>query len=257
MKSNDLSGVRVLFLLILMMKVFLIFLFSSQLSSEFFTPFVLSSISHETNPWQYYFENNLNIDAFPYHSLMLYILYPFACIINLTGIESFLKIPSLLADVGILLFLFKSFPHKEKSILLYYFLNPIIIYAIYVHSQLDLIPTALFIWSIYFLMSKRYTFSSILLSFSLATKFHIIVVLPLILFYLYKTTSLKNIYKYLFVVIIIFFILDLPFLFSDGFINMVLFNHRQSLIFDSFYSIGEIKLLLPVAAILSVYMHFF
>ncbi|MGJ0457058.1 hypothetical protein NG782_10200 [Aliarcobacter cryaerophilus] len=245
------------FKLILIIKVFILFLFSSQYNDELFFGFVNSLLTKDLNPWEYYLNNNLNLDAFPYHPLMLFILYPFAIVANSIEMHSLFKIPLILSDIAILFVLLKLFPNRQKVTYIYYFLNPIIIYAIYIHSQLDIIPTAILVWSIYFLVLKRYIYSSVCLGLSLATKFHIIVALPLIVFYLYKTTNLKIIGKYIFISLSIFLIFDLPFLFSEGFQQMVLFNHKQALLFDSFYNIGELKLLLPVATILSVYMHFF
>lgn len=140
---------------------------------------------------------------------------------------------------------------------LFYFLNPIIIYAIYIHSQLDIIPIAFLVWSIYFLIQKNYKISAFIFGLALATKFHIVVALPLILFYLYKSDTIKEIILFIFISFFILILLDFPFLFSDGFISMVVLNQKQSLLFDSFYHIGDVKLLLPIAAILSIYMHFF
>lgn len=254
-RISNLYNFFIVFLLVI--KLIVLFIFSSQYSLNLFLPFSKIFVETNVNPWEYYYNNFLDINAFPYHSMMLYILAPFVFLSKIIGIESIFKIPLLVADLGILIFLLKVFPHKEKNIYLYYFFNPVIIYAIYIHSQLDIIPTALLVWAIYFLISKRYIISSIILGLALATKFHIVIAIPLILFYLYKTTSSKELVKYLIISISIFLFLDLPFLFSEGFQQMVLFNHKQSLLFDSFYNIGELKLLLPVAAILSVYMHFF
>lgn len=241
----------------ILLKIFLLFLLNSELNSIYFLNFCKEFSIVIPNPWQYYLENNLNLDIFPYHALMLYIFAPFSYISNILELNGLFKIPLLVADLGIFVFLIKVFPNKEKNIYIYYFFNPVIIYAIYIHSQLDIIPTALLVWAIYFLIFKRYAISSIVFGLALATKLHIIIALPLILFYLYKMVNIKLLFKYLIISISIFFILDLPFLFSEGFHQMVLFNHKQSLLFDSFYNIGELKLLLPVAAILSVYMHFF
>ncbi|MCV6608589.1 MAG: hypothetical protein OIF32_10275 [Campylobacterales bacterium] len=92
---------------------------------------------------------------------------------------------------------------------------------------------------------------------AIATKLHILVVIPLLFFYILKTHSIKESLKSIYTPLLILLILDSPFLFSDGFINMVLLNSKQSLLFDSYYQIGTIKLLLPVTAILLVYFHFF
>ena len=238
-------------------KLFLLFLFSSQYSSELFYPFLNSLSFDNLNPWQYYYEKNL-IDSFPYHGLMLLLLAPFAFLGEfIGGSGSFLKIPLLVADLGILFVLLKLFPHKEKKIYLFYFLNPIVLYAIYIHSQLDIIPTALLFIAIYFLTLQKLRTSALFFGFALATKFHVIIALPLVLFYLYKKFQLSLAVKYLAISLLVLVAFDLPFIFSDGFIHMVLLNPKQSLLFDTFYNIGSVKLLLPVAAILMVYFHFF
>ena len=73
----------------------------------------------------------MNLHAFPYHSLMLLILTPFALLSDFFNIEALFKIPLLFADLAILFVLLKSFPFKKKEVYFYYFLNPIIIYSIF------------------------------------------------------------------------------------------------------------------------------
>jgi uridine kinase len=188
---------------------------------------------------------------------MLFVLCPFAILSKLLHFEALFKVPLLFADLGILYVLLKSFPNKEKSVYLFYFLNPIIIYAIYIHSQLDIIPTALLLYGIYLLMINKFNYSSLVFGLALATKIHIIIALPLIFFYLYKIKNIKIAFKYVLASLIVFLLFDLPYLFSEGFIKMVLLNPKQSLLFDSFYSIGSVRILLPIAAIFMIYLHFF
>lgn len=239
------------------LKILLIFSFSSEYSRDLFYPFLISWSFENINPWESFYEKNL-LDFFPYHGLMLLLLAPFAFLDELVwGGAYLIKIPLLIADLGILFTLLKLFPHKENNIYLYYFFNPIVIYSIYIHSQLDIIPTALLFISIYYLTLQKLRASSLFFGLALATKFHIVISLPLILFYIYKKFELKNAVKYFAISLITLAIFDLPFLFSDGFMQMVLLNPKQTLLFDTFYNIGSVKLLLPVAAILIVYFHFF
>lgn len=237
----------------IILKICLIFIFSSQYSNRLFYPFLSSLSFQHLNPWEYYFVNHLNLDAFPYHGLMLFILKPFVFI----GNGFFLKLPLLIADIGVLYILLKLFPHKTNDVYLFYFFNPIVIYAIFIHSQLDIIPTALLFASIYLLTLQKLRYSALFFGLALATKFHVIIALPLILFYLYKNNNTKSGIKYFLITISALLLFDLPFIFSDGFIHMVLMNPKQSLLFDTFYNIGSVRLLLPVAAILMVYFHFF
>ena len=246
-----------LFFTLLFLKLLILLSFSSSYSSELFYPFLTSFSLENINPWQSYYEQGL-LDAFPYHGFMLFLLAPFAILGDVIGgFEFFLKIPLLIADLGILFILFKIYPNKEKKIYIFYFLNPIIIYAIYMHSQLDIIPTALFFAAIYFLTLQRIKISALFFGLALATKFHVVIAIPLVIFYLYKKFPIVEGFKYIFIILLILLIFDLPFVFSDGFIQMVLLNSKQSLLFDTYYNIGSLKILLPVAVILTVYFHFF
>lgn len=243
--------------LTIVIKILLLVFFSSELNKQLFFPFVNTLVEFGVNPWQYYLEHGLHLDAFPYHAMMLYLLYPFSLVSHLIGVDFIFKIPLVLADLGIFYILLKIFPNKKKKVFIFYFCNPIVIYAIYIHSQLDIIPMALLMYGLYLLNQKKLIFSAIMVGFALATKLHILIALPLIVFYIYKIENFILAVKYFIISIAVLLTIDLPFLFSDGFINMVLLNQKQSLIFDSFYQIGEIKLLLPIASILMVYFHFF
>ncbi|WP_167365467.1 uridine kinase [Flavobacterium phragmitis] len=246
------------FKVIVFVKIALLFLFSSAYNDALFQPFLKAFIDNKfVNPWQFYFEHNLNLDSFPYHSFMLLVLTPFSYLSALLNIGMIFKMPLFLADLGILYLLLKFFPSKSNRVYIFYFLNPIVIYSIYIHAQLDIIPTALLLYSIYLLTLNKNRYSAIILGLALATKFHIIIALPLILFYLHKTNKILEIYKYFAISLSVFLFLDLPFLFSEGFMQMVLLNPKQSLIFNSFYHIGAVKILLPIASILLVYFHFY
>lgn len=248
---------------IIFIKLLILGLFSSAYMDMLFFPFTDYFVQNGDNPWQYYYLHNLNLDSFPYHGLMLYILSPFMLLINFFGIENQLvvnlifKLPLLLADMSLLVTLLRLFPSKEKNVILFYFLNPIILYAIYIHSQLDIIPMAFLMLGIYFISTERLRYSALFVGLALATKLHILIALPLLLFYLFKQYSFKEVITYVFITLGTLLLLDLPFIFSDGFIYMVLMNPKQSLLFDSYYKIGKLELLLPISSILMVYFHFF
>jgi uridine kinase len=244
-----------IFIYTLVFKIILAYLFSSQYSSELFLPF-LQSISYQNwNPWQSYYEKGI-LDSFPYHGLMLLLLTPFAFLGELIGLGEFtIKIPLLIADLIILVILFKLIPNKENKIIFFYFLNPIIIYSTYIHSQLDIIPTMLLFSSIYFLTTQKKRLSSILFGMAVATKIHVVIAMPLIALQLYKKFSLFEVIKYFLLSIILVLFFDSPFILSDGFFYMVIANPKQSLLFDTFYNIGSLKLLFPIAIIFLIYFH--
>jgi uridine kinase len=248
---------------IIVLKVIIMGIFTSEYSLILFRPFVSVFTEANLNPWQYYLENGLNLDAFPYHSLMLYLLTPSMFLIKHLNIDNIIisnlifKLPLLVADLVILFAFLKLFPLKKRKVFIYYFCNPIIIYAIYIHSQLDIIPMALLFLGIYSLTLDKLRQSALLIGLALATKLHILVALPLLFFYLIRKHKINDVIIYFSIVIGVFIFLDFPFAFSEGFQQMVLFNPKQSLLFDSYLNIGKLKFLLPIASIVMVYIHFF
>lgn len=157
------TKVRYWFLTIFSLKIILLFLFSSDYMLKLFIPFVGHFLSNFDNPWQYFYKNTTGVE-FPYSPLMLYILSFFYLPVQVFNVQysclqSFvLKIPTLISDLLITFLLIKSFPNKLKEILIFYFACPIIIYAAYMHSQLDLIPTAILFLSFYFLKKQNLFF---------------------------------------------------------------------------------------------------
>ena len=241
----------------IILKIILAFLFSSQYSSELFLPFLNSASLVNWNPWQLYYEKGI-LDAFPYHGLMFFLLVPFAFLGELLGSSGFLiKLPLIIADLSILIVLLKLLRNYEKRVLFYYFLNPIIIYGTYIHSQLDIIPTAFLFASIYFLTVQKIRTSSVFFGLAIVTKIHVVVALPLIAYYIYQKFSTLEVFKYFVLSTVIALFFDFPFIFSDGFFYMVITNPKQSLLFDSFYNIGSLSLLFPIAIIVLVYLHLF
>lgn len=256
----DRAGLFVLSICFL--KVISLGVFSSAYSNNLFKPFLDTFISGELNPWEYYYQNGLTQDAFPYHGLMLGIhiipaLIGEFFIFNGAAYNMLFKVPLLLGDLLLYSTMVKMFPSSKRAILILYFLNPIVFYAIYVHSQLDIIPTALLVSSIYYLTKGRIRLSAIILGFALATKFHVLVVIPLLIMFVYKTNSLKNSILFSTIPFIVLLLFDLPFIFSDGFLKMVIFNPKQSLLFDSFYDVGTLRIYLPILSIFFIYFHFF
>ena len=250
--------------IILLSKLFLLAIFSSEYSLNLFLPFVNTFLEGHFNPWQYYYNHNLNLNSFPYHGLMLYILSVPSILINILNITSptpllnfIFKFPLFIADITIFFILLKLFVNKQNKIILFYLLNPIIIYSTYIHSQLDIIPIALLLVSLYFLVKNKLFYFSLFLGLALSTKLNILIVIPLLFVYLMKQYGSKKALSFILILFTVLFLCDLPYLFSNGFLEMVLFNSKQSLLFDSYYIIGNLKLLLPVAAISTVYLHFF
>ncbi len=250
---------------ILFIKLVLLMLFTSEQSSTLYYPFVSFFTDTFQNPWQYYIDNNLNIDAFPYQPLVLYFFALLTFPLNFLGLDNyyivnlFFKLPLFLADIGIFILLLKVYSRDSDKVLLFYFFNPVIIYSIYILSLPEIIPTALLFLSIFYLYIKKSIYkSAIVLGFTLATSFNFIIALPLIILYIYKVhSSFKKLFTYLVIVLAILLFWDLPYLFSDGFVKMVILNKMQFIFFDTYFPIGQMKLYVSLFAFSFVYYLFY
>lgn len=191
-------------------------LFTSEQSSTLYYPFVSFFTDTFQNPWQYYIDNSLNIDAFPFQPLVLYFFALFKFPLNFFGLDNyyiinlFFKFPLFLADIGIFILLLKVYSRDSDKVLLFYFFNPVIIYSIYILSLPEIIPTALLFLSIFYLYIKKSIYkSAIVLGFTLATSFNFIIALPLIIVYIYKVhSSFKKLFTYLVIVLAILLFWD-------------------------------------------------
>ena len=250
------------FFIITFFKILILGLFSSGYSNELFKPFVEHYINNNGNPWDYYY--NLNeYKQFPYPPLMLYILSGFYSPFIYLGIKQiffsnlFFKLPLLFCDTIIYTILCKTYTNNINKVLLFYSLSPIIIYSTYIHSQLDIIPTSILFISIFLLNKKKYLLSSLFLGLALSTKFHILASIPLFVIYQYKNTNIKQTLYFIFIPILVFIFVILPYTDTEGFQNLVLFNKEQSFLTKVYLSIIDLKLFItPLILILIIFKFF-
>lgn len=250
--------------ILILFKISLTILFSSDYLHKLFFPFVADFILLGGNPYQRYIANNPDfiISPFPYPPLMLYLHSIFVKLYLLIGVDSILlknflfKIPSLFADFLITYLLLKNYKGKEYLVIIFYFFSPILIYAIFMHSQLDLIPTALFFLSVYLVLENKTFTGAVILGLGLSTKFHIFTGLPLLGIYILKRNGFLKSILFTIIPIFIYLVISYPFLFSEGYIRLVLSNAKQAQIYDVVYSIGNLKIILPVLALSIIYIRF-
>ncbi|TVM32229.1 hypothetical protein DQK91_15200 [Oceanidesulfovibrio marinus] len=245
----------------LVVKLLLMALFSSAYQDDLFIPFVKHFLDTLDNPWQYFYVNPSGVE-FPYHPLMLYVLSlcyaPYNAMASSTSAlgNIFFQLPTIVADTAIFYLLARIFPRRVLEIIGLYFLSPILLYAAYMHSQIDIIPTALLFYSVYKLVQNKFDTSALLYGAAICTKFHVVAALPLALIYLLKNNGLQSAVRYIGIIALVYLIVCFPYLTSDGFMNLVLANRKQSLIFSSVYEIGSMRIYLPVLAMLLIYSRF-
>lgn len=250
------------FALVVVLKIILMASFSSGYMSELFVPFVKHFVQTFDNPWDFFYQTTSQRDQFPYPPLMLFLEAFFCLPLQVFGWDNtfltnfFMKLPTLLSDILIARLLIAMFPTRVNKVFWFYFLSPVILYACYMHSQLDLIPTAILFSSAFLLRKHSSARAAVLMGLALATKTHVAAAFPLFLVYIYRNQ--KPISTAMFSIIaaltMLFFLY--PYLDSPGFQALVLHNPKQSQIFESHFDIGSMQIFLPVFAVFMAYGRF-
>ena len=263
--KKKLSKFQVFIISMMLLKIILSGLFSSDYQNILFMKFIngfLTELKNGNllNPYEL-FSNEVAL--FPYPPVMFMIEFVGGALSSLFSnifIKNILfKLPNLVFDLLGLHFLMKMFPNKRRQVGMLYFASPIIIYSIYMHGQLDIIPTVFLIGSLYYLVEKKRHNKFILFLFlSLASKLHILAIIPILFIYILKKEgvwiAIKDITLTLFLTVSVI----LPFLDkSGGFVNMVLLNKEQNGITSLFWEYSTTKVYLAILAIVLIYLRAF
>ena len=239
-------------------------IFSSDYQNKMFEPFLQEFVRHPLqNPFQTYYEAGTEIN-FPYPPVMLLIMSVSEelCLL-LPGLPVFLhnilfKLPLLVMDCIVFRKLCLSFPEKRIAVVLVYFASPVILYATYMHSQLDIVPMTFLFLSLLYLASaqtkRNFLLSAVFLSLSLLSKLHILAIVPMIAIYILKRKSLSSAASYCIAVIGMTVAGILPF-YGHGFIHGVFMNSAQSALFGLYFSYGRLNLYISLTAVVLIYFY--
>lgn len=269
MEKNYQKYLRAAIIVGVLFKLLLMGFFSSDYQDMMFIPFVQCFLGGK-NPYQFYYDNAL-LPSFPYPPVMLFLECIGGIFITFfSGLPVFFrnlifKLPILLMDLCGLYFMLRISKDKRKYILVLYFLSPIILYASYMHGQLDIIPTVFLVGALYYLSemgaaaqkARVFEWKFILFfSLALASKFHIVAALPLFFLYIFKRKGWKKAVYMTGLPVLLTIAVVLPF-WGSGFSNMVLFNREQQVIDNVYLNYGNAHLLLSVLVLLVLYFQAF
>ncbi len=168
-------------------------LLGSHFATRWFAPFVAEWVHHPLrDPWATFFARGEPL-AFPYGPGMLAALaipwLPTALFHVDPGSPLgllLLRLPLLAADLTICLLLQRWLRVHVRDVVLAYWLSPLVLYATYVHGQLDLIPTALLCLTLHLLFERRIVAGALVAGAALATKAHLLIAIPFALVFLYR-----------------------------------------------------------------------
>ena len=260
-KLKCISKFKVFIVVVAVLKLILMGLYSSDYQDKLFIPFVLDFVSNGGNVYERFYQNGIT-NAFPYPIMMLLIqsipgmLIEAFNIGNTFLINFIFKIPSFILDLVCLYFLTSIFGEKRRYVAVFYYASPIIIYAVYMHGQLDLIPTVIMLICICVLASKwkyRLIIGIIFTIIALLCKFHILAVIPVVVFYLFNREGLKKSIIYVVGIVAGVILGVLPVL-SEGFTNCVLLNSEQGVLTEVVFNFATVQMYIPIAAVLIVYL---
>lgn len=247
--------------MIVTVKMILMGLFSSDYQDIMFVPFVDNFLSGH-NSYEYYYQNG-NIRSFPYFPFMLLVellgggLIKFFAVTNVFWRNFIFKLSLLVFDL-LGFWALRKMNVRFKYATVFYFCSPIIIYATYVHGQLDIIPTTFLLLSLMFLLDwkKRYNLLiyALFLGLAIGCKFHIMAAVPILFVYVAKKKDYFTSIKYHALSAFVVFIGCVPF-WGDGFINTVLLNKEQTALTTVSLDYGAVSLAIPVVALMIIYLN--
>lgn len=258
------------FLLILVAKVVAGSLLGSDYLVKGFIPFVNYFVtSGWQEPYTFFVEQNY-VAAFPYPTLMLWLLGALRWLatpllsadwsVVTVGHLFVFHLPILAADITIFLILCAWLKTKQTKVLWLYWASPILFYINYIHGQLDVIPMALLFIALALLFQKRLALSLLVLGLGLATKTHLLAVVPFFFMYLYvnRYVSRKQFFGYAGLVLGLFIVLIAPYLPLDSFRLSVFGTEEAAKTFLVHipYVHTNLKLLLAPAAVLMLFLNF-
>ncbi|MEO8874662.1 MAG: hypothetical protein ABI461_03665, partial [Polyangiaceae bacterium] len=168
-------------------------LFGSHFATRWFAPFLYDFVhGHFADPWAHALSRGEPM-AFPYGPGMLAVLsvpwFP-ALVFSFDPASHLglflLRLPLFAADLTICVLLMRWLRMRARDVVIAYWLNPIVLYASYVHGQLDLIPTAFLCLALFFIFIHRTVIGAIVFGVALATKAHLLVAFPFVVVFLYR-----------------------------------------------------------------------
>ena len=242
-------------------------LVASTYLRDLFVPFVNYFVeSHFSDPWAHFAQLG-RLRAFPYPPVMLYVMAlprllfsPFlASGTDLVTWRHLLiaRLPLFLCDVLIALILIRWLPGRADRVVKYYWCSPIVIYVTYWHGQLDLVPTALFLLSLYLFRGGKHYASMGVFGLALASKTHLLVAFPFLLTYLFQESGARKVARGALIALGTFAAATLPFIFRPGFQQMVFATPEQARLFALQVEVGPgMWLMLAPAAILVLWFRF-
>jgi uridine kinase len=181
------------------LKFALAFLFGSHFATRWFAPFAYEFVhSHFSDPWAAFLAQGEPM-AFPYGPGMLSLVsLPFFPALFFSFDPSshlglfLLRLPLFVADLTVCILLMRWLRLHARDAIIWYWLSPIVLYATYMHGQLDIIPTALLCAALFLMFARRVRIAGVIFGVALATKLHLLIAAPIAVLFLWRQRRPRN-----------------------------------------------------------------
>jgi len=241
----------------------MLFGMSSELQEKWFAPFLSYFAQNPSlNPWAGYLASGGDFMSFPYGPAMLLWHLPVLLIkwtVGVFGVDLpmsiLLRLSLFFADAG-LLFLFIRFFNSIRYSLLFYWLSPLVLYAVYWHGQNDIIPVFLIASALYALKKNAIVPSAALTALAVSAKLSILLIYPILLLYIILNNRMRGSFPtFLGITLAIFLLVQGPYFPAEGFSRMVYQTpeSRKLFLFSASFGNGREIYFIPILYLGALY----
>lgn len=215
--------------------------FASFFLRDLFIPFLNAfALDPTRNPWDFTYHGGIR-NAFPYGPVMMYwmalprMMFGWALPGDWQSVTfahlALARVSLLVADILILWMIVKWLGASPRHAMLWW-ASPVVFYVTYVHGQLDLIPTAILLASLVFLVKGHHAWSAVMLGMGLATKSHLFAAAPFILvFAARREASWKRAFTFAGIALGTYVTILFPWVLNESFQRMVFGSEEQGRLF--------------------------
>lgn len=180
----------------LLLRIVLLILLVPAIQRAWFAPFVQHFIEHPTfTPWSSWLHTGGAHKAFPYGPLMLAWFCFFGALTSWLPVPWALQLGMalglLVADLAVAALLLRTGGPRPGRAVVLAAVSPILIFATYVHGQLDLLPTVLMFVSVLAFRRRRWSMAGVAAGLAIATKASAGLIVPFALLFLLRNSRFR------------------------------------------------------------------
>jgi uridine kinase len=194
---------------------------------DWFEPFLRNAFANPSlDPWQSWLDTGGASDAFPYGPVMLVFFGLFGLLTSWLPIDHAFQLGIALGILVVELAcwwgVWRTAGRHSTRGLVAFAAAPIVLYAAYVHGQLDLLPAALMFAAAIFMRRDRWRLAGLLLGLAVAAKFSSLLLVPLLVVFFLRNTRFRSAAKPLVIALLPGLVLSALPILLPGYRTMVL-----------------------------------